>query len=92
MANRIAVGIDLGTTNSAAAWVDPSDKTAMLRNSEGEVLTPSVVFFDDAEVVVGREARRMAAVQPDRVRNGSSARWARPSTPGRSAANISRPK
>ena len=67
MASRIAVGIDLGTTNSAAAWVDPSEKTAMLRNTEGELLTPSVVFFDDTEVIVGKEARRVASLHPDRV-------------------------
>jgi molecular chaperone DnaK len=67
MAGAIAVGIDLGTTNSAAAWVDPSGRTAMLRNSEGDLITPSVVLFEDSEVIVGKEARRMASVYPDRV-------------------------
>jgi len=61
------VGIDLGTTNSAAAWVDESGHTLMLRNIEGDLITPSVVFFDDAEVVVGKEAKRAAAAYPDRV-------------------------
>jgi molecular chaperone DnaK len=67
MADVQAVGIDLGTTNSAVAWVDESGRTAMLRNSEGDLLTPSVVFFDDAEVIVGKEAVRAATAQPDRV-------------------------
>ncbi len=67
MAHAVAVGIDLGTTNSAAAWVEPSGRTAMLRNSEGDMVTPSAVFFDDSEVVVGKEARRVAALYPDRV-------------------------
>jgi len=62
-----AVGIDLGTTNSAVAWVDESGRTAMLRNSEGDLLTPSVVLFDDAEIIVGKEAVRAAAAHPDRV-------------------------
>jgi molecular chaperone DnaK len=62
-----AVGIDLGTTNSAVAWVDQSGRTAMLRNGDGELLTPSVVFFDDAEIIVGKEALRAAAAHPDRV-------------------------
>jgi len=67
MVNVRAVGIDLGTSNSAAAWVDESGRTAMVRNAEGDLLTPSVVLFDDAEVVVGKEARRSAAVHPDWV-------------------------
>lgn len=67
MANVRAVGIDLGTSNSAAAWVDESGRTAMVRNAEGDLLTPSVVLFDDTEVVVGKEARRSAAVHPDWV-------------------------
>ena len=67
MAHARAVGIDLGTTNSAAAYVDESGRTVMLRNGEGELITPSVVLFDDAEVIVGKEARRLSAVFPDRV-------------------------
>ena len=60
MADARAVGIDLGTSNSAVAWVDESGRTAMLRNSEGDAITPSVVMFDDSEVIVGKEARRLA--------------------------------
>jgi len=67
MASTKAVGIDLGTTNSAAAWVDESGRTAMVPNSEGDLLTPSVVLFNDDEVVVGRNARTAAAVHPDEV-------------------------
>ena len=39
----------------------------MIRNIEGDLLTPSVVLFDDQEMVVGKEARTLAAVKPDRV-------------------------
>ena len=67
MANARAVGIDLGTTNSAAAWVDESGRTVMVPNREGDLLTPSVVLFNDAEVVVGKEARTATVVHPDRV-------------------------
>ena len=42
-----AVGIDLGTSNSAVAWMDAGGRTAMIRNIEGDLLTPSVVLFDD---------------------------------------------
>ncbi|MCS7304032.1 MAG: Hsp70 family protein [Thermoguttaceae bacterium] len=61
------IGIDLGTTNSAVAWVDHAGRTAMVPNSEGDILTPSVVFFDDYEVIVGKEARAAAILYPDRV-------------------------
>ncbi len=61
------VGIDLGTTFSAVAWVDESGHTEVIRNSEGELLTPSVVLFTDNEVVVGKEARTATTAQPDLV-------------------------
>ena len=57
MARDVPTGIDLGTTNSAVAWVDESGRSAMVPNAEGELITPSVVFFGDAEVVVGKNAR-----------------------------------
>jgi len=62
-----AVGIDLGTTNSAVAWIDASGRSAMVPNMEEELLTPSVVLFEDAEVVVGKEARNANTSAPDRV-------------------------
>lgn len=61
------IGIDLGTTNSSVAWVDHTGRTAMVPNSEGDILTPSVVFFDEREVIVGKEARAAAILYPDRV-------------------------
>jgi len=64
------VGIDLGTTHSAVAWIDATGRTAMIPNADGNILTPSVVLFDDAGIVVGREALRAVAVSPSRV-----ARW-----------------
>ncbi|NLF07456.1 MAG: Hsp70 family protein, partial [Pirellulaceae bacterium] len=67
MASHYPVGIDLGTTFSAAAWVDDSGRTEMIRNAEGELLTPSVVLFDDRELVVGKEARSATIVHPDMV-------------------------
>jgi molecular chaperone DnaK len=67
MAKSRAIGIDLGTTNSAAAWVDETGHTAMIPNTEGDLLTPSVVLFDDAEVIVGKEARNATVVNPERV-------------------------
>jgi len=61
------LGIDLGTTFSAAAWVDETGRTALIPNAVGDLLTPSVVLFADAEVVVGREARTATTVHSDLV-------------------------
>lgn len=67
MARPLAVGIDLGTTYSAVAWIHHDGHTAMVPNVDGEILTPSVILFDNREVIVGKEARKLALVQTDRV-------------------------
>jgi molecular chaperone DnaK len=67
MAKTIPIGIDLGTTNSAMATIDKSGSTVMIGNAEGDLLTPSVVLFDEDEVVVGKEARKANTVNPDKV-------------------------
>ena len=61
------IGIDLGTTNSAMAWVDEAGRSAMIANAEGEFITPSVVFFSESEVVVGKNARTAITSHPDMV-------------------------
>lgn len=66
MANKRAVGIDLGTTYSAVSWRQESGHTAMVTNSEGDVLTPSVVLFEDHEIVVGKQAKKAGPLRPDR--------------------------
>ncbi|MBI1313869.1 Hsp70 family protein [bacterium] len=62
-----AVGIDLGTTYSLVAWVDASGHPATVINSEGDLTTPSVVFFDRQGVIVGKEAIKAAEFEPERV-------------------------
>ncbi len=62
-----AVGIDLGTTYCATAWIDDAGRSAIITNAEGEVLTPSVVLFEDKEVVVGRDAKKVGMAEADRV-------------------------
>lgn len=62
-----AVGIDLGTTYSCIAWLNEHGHPVTIPNQEGELSTPSVVFFDRDEVVVGTEALRNAIARPLRV-------------------------
>ncbi len=60
-----AVGIDLGTTNSAVAVMDGKEPK-IITNEEGGRLTPSVVAFDEkGEVLVGQIARRQAITNPE---------------------------
>ncbi len=54
------LGIDLGTTYSAMATIDSGGRSVMIHNSDGQILTPSVVFFDAKKVVVGHLAKQMA--------------------------------
>ncbi len=62
----IVIGIDLGTTNSAAAMLD-GEEPRLIPNALGEILTPSVVGVDlDGHVVVGRTARELMVTHPDR--------------------------
>ncbi|MGO9470148.1 MAG: Hsp70 family protein [Isosphaeraceae bacterium] len=60
-------GIDLGTTYSAIAYVDEHGKPVIVPNQESERITPSVVLFDGANVIVGNTAKESAKVEPHRV-------------------------
>jgi molecular chaperone DnaK len=62
-----AVGIDLGTTYTAVAYVDEYGKPVVLKNSDGQTTTPSAVFFDPPNYVVGEVALQSTLTDPDRV-------------------------
>ena len=54
---NVSVGIDLGTTFSAVAYVDPkSQLPKIIPNREGRNLTPSVIQFLNGEEIFGSEA------------------------------------
>src|SRR6202050_3247158 len=60
----VAVGIDLGTTNSVIAAVE-GGQPEVIPNAEGSRTTPSVVAFTDTgERLVGQIARRQAILNP----------------------------
>ena len=62
-----AVGIDLGTTNSAIAVLEGGEPT-IIPNAEGSRTTPSVVAFSKSgEVLVGEIAKRQAVTNVDRT-------------------------
>ncbi len=63
----VPVGIDLGTTYSVIAHLDSQGRPVTIPNTSGDLLTPSVVLFDEDGTVVGKEAVLAAALEPDLV-------------------------
>ena len=62
-----AVGIDLGTTNSAVAVLEGGE-AQVIANAEGSRTTPSVVAFaKNGEVLVGQPAKNQAVTNVDRT-------------------------
>ena len=60
-----AIGIDLGTTNSAMAYMSAGEPE-IIENSEGQRITPSVVALNSktGERLIGMMARRQAVTNP----------------------------
>jgi molecular chaperone DnaK len=62
-----AIGIDLGTTNSAIAVME-ARRPKVIPNAEGNRTTPSVVAFTkDGQRLVGQVAKRQAILNPERT-------------------------
>ena len=61
--HKLAVGIDLGTTNSLVATVRSGTATT-LNDDQGRSILPSIVSYSDEEVSVGYDARERAKLDP----------------------------
>lgn len=61
------IGIDLGTTFSAAAYTDASGTAKIIENRDGERTTPSVVMFEGDSECVGEQAKINSIVDPYNV-------------------------
>ncbi len=62
----LAVGIDLGTTNSVVA-IAHDRKTEVVRDAAGHALVPSVVAYTEDGVLVGERARGELLDRPETV-------------------------
>ncbi|QDT09730.1 Hsp70 family protein [Planctomycetes bacterium K23_9] len=62
-----AIGIDLGTTFSAVAFLDNRGRPETIRSAEGDMTTPSAVFFDRKNPIVGTEAVEAGMIEPERL-------------------------
>jgi molecular chaperone DnaK len=66
-----AVGIDLGTTNSAVAVMNRTDTDVIIHEARHATTTPSCVWKDprSGEIVVGRMAFRRIGTTPEPIRS-----------------------
>ena len=76
------IGIDLGTTNSAMAYMEGGEPT-IIANAEGGRITPSIVAFTKTgERLVGQVAKRQAITNPENtiysVKRFMGRRWSDP--------------
>src|SRR5215211_1927406 len=65
-----SIGIDFGTTTSSMAWCDPrTGEVETILNAEGQPKTPSLVYFDEKEILVGEPVENLIQdVSTDRAR------------------------
>lgn len=60
-------GIDLGTSTLIVTASDSSGNPRVLANDEGDLFTPTVVYFESPEsILVGTEAKHLGVLHPDR--------------------------
>lgn len=62
---EIIVGIDLGTTNSLVAFINPEKNAQVINDSGQGVLVPSIVHFGEhGAITVGNEAKDLLIADP----------------------------
>ena len=62
---EIIVGIDLGTTNSLVAFINPEKNPQVINDTGKGLLVPSVVHFNEqGDAVVGNEAKEFLITDP----------------------------
>ena len=61
-------GIDLGTTYSAISIVNDHGEAEIIKNSDGDSITPSVVYIENPDnIVVGKVAKEQKSIFPEQA-------------------------
>ena len=63
----IIVGIDLGTTNSLIAFINPENLPQVINDIGKGVLVPSIIHFKDNETIVGNDAKKFLETDPQKT-------------------------
>ena len=64
--SKYVYGIDLGTTYSCIAYQDENGRPVVVKNTDGDNITPSVVQYDDeGNVIVGKQAKETSVMYPE---------------------------
>lgn len=64
--NESVVGIDLGTTNSLVAIIDPATGNPKILGQAGALLVPSIIYFDENnQAIVGEKAKAALVTHPE---------------------------
>ena len=74
------VGIDLGTTFSAIAHVNDNEIPELIPNEDNDRLTPSVIFYEEGEFIVGEYAKQNAVAEPENIVEFIKREMGKPST------------
>ncbi len=62
---EIIVGIDLGTTNSLVAFINPQNQPQVINDLGKGVLVPSIIHFNENnETIIGNDAKEFLITQP----------------------------
>ena len=69
--SKVTIGIDLGTTNSCAAYI-LDGKPKIVPGRHGSAIVPSIVTYDDkGNVIVGAQAKRRFLTNPENTIYGA---------------------
>lgn len=61
------IGIDLGTTNCAVAYMNENNIAEIIPNKEGNRTTPSVILYEDGTFIVGEVAKDDSVDNSDNI-------------------------
>ncbi len=66
---EVIVGIDLGTTNSLVAYINAEGKPVTIKDKKNQKnsLVPSVIWFNEEELVIGNSAKEKLLTEPHNV-------------------------